>query len=134
MRCRLGKRKNEPTNGLDIPSKGKFRKIIARYINDDRSFIISTHQVRDLDNILDSVMIIENGEVIFDKTIDEIQNKLVFRKVKQVSDDLEVLYSDKELGGFAVVAKNLDAEETKIDLELLYNAVNANKTVINNAF
>ncbi|MCK7528833.1 MAG: hypothetical protein MZV64_70410 [Ignavibacteriales bacterium] len=64
---------DEPTNGLDIPSKSKFRKIIARYINDDRSFIISTHQVRDLDNILDSVIIIEKGEVIFDKSTDEIQ-------------------------------------------------------------
>jgi ABC-2 type transport system ATP-binding protein len=125
---------DEPTNGLDIPSKSKFRKIIARYITDDRSFIISTHQVRDLDNILDSVMIIENGEVIFDKTTDEIQSRLVFRKVKNLNDDVEVLYSDKELGGFAIVTKNTDAEETKIDLELLYNAVNVNKEIINNAF
>jgi len=125
---------DEPTNGLDIPSKSKFRKIIARSINDNRSFIISTHQVRDLDNILDSVIIIENGEVIFDKTTDEIQNKLVFRKVKYLDDDSDVLYSDKELGGYNIVTKNLDAEETKIDLEMLYNAINANKELVNNAF
>jgi len=125
---------DEPTNGLDIPSKSKFRKIIARYINDDRSFIISTHQVRDLDNILDSVIIIEKGEVIFDKSTDEIQSKLVFRKVQHIDNDLDVLYSDKELGGYNIVSKNRDAEETKIDLEMLYNAINANKETINNAF
>jgi len=125
---------DEPTNGLDIPSKSKFRKIIARYINDDRSFIISTHQVRDLDNILDSVIIIEKGEVIFDKTTDEIQSKLVFRKVQYVDENSDILYSDKELGGYNIVTKNRDAEETKIDLELLYNAINTNKNLINNAF
>ncbi|OFX89962.1 MAG: ABC transporter ATP-binding protein [Bacteroidetes bacterium GWF2_33_16] len=125
---------DEPTNGLDIPSKSKFRKIIARYINDDRSFVISTHQVRDLDNILDSVIIIEKGEVVFDKTIDEIQSKLIFRKVQHLDDNLEVLYSDKELGGYNIVTKNTDAEETKIDLEMLYNAINANKEHVNNAF
>jgi ABC-2 type transport system ATP-binding protein len=125
---------DEPTNGLDIPSKSKFRRIIARYINDERSFIISTHQVRDLDNILDSVIIIEKGEVIFDKTIDEIQRKLVFRKVQHLGDEVDILFSDKELGGYHVVTKNIHDEETKIDIELLYNAINANKEIINKAF
>lgn len=125
---------DEPTNGLDITSKSKFRKIVARYINDERSFIISTHQVRDLDNIIDSVIIVEKGEVIFDKSTEEIQQKLAFKKVKYLDENINVLYSDKELGGYNIVIKNSELEETKIDLELLYNAINSNKEVINNVF
>ncbi|WP_379087436.1 ATP-binding cassette domain-containing protein [Pedobacter sp. UC225_65] len=46
---------DEPTNGLDIPSKAQFRKIMASALTDDRCIIISTHQVRDLDNLIDTV-------------------------------------------------------------------------------
>ncbi len=125
---------DEPTNGLDIPSKSKLRQIIAKYITDERSFIISTHQVRDLDNILDSVIVIERGQVIFSKSIEEIQQKLVFKKVKSLDDNKDILYSSRELGGFNVLTKNIHTEETKIDLETLYNAINTNKELVNNAF
>ncbi|MGM0406539.1 MAG: ATP-binding cassette domain-containing protein, partial [Bacteroidota bacterium] len=91
---------DEPTNGLDIPSKSKFRKIIATYFNDDRLFVISTHQVRDLDHILDTLIVIENGEVIFNRTTDEISRNLTFRKVKNTHEASDVLFSDKELGGY----------------------------------
>lgn len=125
---------DEPTNGLDIPSKSKLRQIIAKYINDERSFIISTHQIRDLDNILDSIIVIEKGQVIFSKSIDEIQNTLVFKKVKNIEDKQDILYSVRELGGFNVLTKNINAEDTKVDLETLYNAINTNKELVNNAF
>lgn len=42
---------DEPTNGLDIPSKKQFRKIIAGAIQPDQLMIISTHQVKDLFNL-----------------------------------------------------------------------------------
>ena len=125
---------DEPTNGLDIPSKSKLRQIIAKYITNERSFVIATHQVRDLDNILDSVIVIENGQVIFSKSIEEIQRTLVFKKVKSLDNDQDILYSCRELGGFNVLTKNINAEETKIDMETLYNAINANNELVNNAF
>ena len=125
---------DEPTNGLDIPSKSKLRQIIAKYITDERSFIIATHQVRDLDNILDSVIVIEKGQVIFSKSIEEIQRTLVFKKVKSLDNDQDILYSCRELGGYNVLTKNINADETKIDMETLYNAINTNKELVNNAF
>lgn len=39
---------DEPTNGLDIPSKGQFRRMVASAIDENRCLIISTHQVHDL--------------------------------------------------------------------------------------
>lgn len=125
---------DEPTNGLDIPSKSKFRKIIASYFNNERLFLISTHQVRDLDNILDTLIVIENGEVIFNQTTEDIQNNLCFKKVKDIDEISEILYSEKEFGGYSVLAKSKGLGCTKIDIELLYKAINSSKETINNAF
>ena len=54
---------DEPTNGLDIPSKSQFRKFIASGMNDDRNIIISTHQVRDIDQLLDHIILINDNEI-----------------------------------------------------------------------
>lgn len=125
---------DEPTNGLDIPSKSKFRKVIASYFNDDRIFIISTHQVRDLDNILDTLIVIENGEVIFNQTTEEIQNTLTFQKVKNIEETDNILFTEKEFGGFSILTKSKGIGVTKVDIELLYKAINSDKETINNAF
>lgn len=125
---------DEPTNGLDIPSKSKFRKVIAHYFSDDRLFIISTHQVRDLDNILDTLIVIEKGEVIFNQTTEDVQNNLAFHKVKSLDDIDDPLYSEKEFGGYSVLAKSKGLNQTKIDIEMLYKAINSNKEIINKAF
>lgn len=125
---------DEPTNGLDIPSKSKFRKIIASYFNEDRLFLISTHQVRDLDNILDTLLVIEKGQVIFNQTTESIQQNLCFKKVKNADDTPNVLYADKEFGGYSVLTSKSENEETKLDIELLYKAINSKKEAVNKAF
>ncbi|MCB2195613.1 MAG: ABC transporter ATP-binding protein [Bacteroidetes bacterium] len=125
---------DEPTNGLDIPSKSTFRKIIASYFNEDRIFLISTHQVRDLDNILDTLIVIEKGKVIFNQTVGDIQENLCFKKVKNVDDTPNVLFADKEFGGYSVLTNKSGTDETKIDIELLYKAINSNSALVNNAF
>ena len=56
---------DEPTNGLDIPSKSQFRKVVARGIREDQIIIISTHQVRDVELLLDHVTIIDDQKVLF---------------------------------------------------------------------
>ena len=55
---------DEPTNGLDIPSKAQFRKAVTRYTAEDSTLIISTHQVRDLENIIDPIIILDNQAVL----------------------------------------------------------------------
>ena len=49
---------DEPTNGLDIPSKAQFRKALMKYTSEDAIILISTHQVRDLENIIDPIIIL----------------------------------------------------------------------------
>lgn len=119
---------DEPTNGLDIPSKSKFRKVIASTANEDRTFIISTHQVRDLENLIDPLVIIESGKIVFQESIENISSKLNFLKVTHSAPpDVKVLYSEDIFGGKYLLTEKIDDQESPVDFELLFNAILKNK-------
>ena len=117
---------DELTNGLDIPSKIKFRKLIASVFTDDKMICISTHQIRDLDNLIDNVIIVDNGELLLQASIAEIEKKLSFKVVDQMPGENDVLYADTSLKGYVVVMENKTGEESKVNLEYLFNAVTEN--------
>ena len=111
---------DEPTNGLDIPSKSQFRKIIARCMNDDHTIVLSTHQVRDVDSILDHVLIIDNSRTLLNASIGEIGSRLTF----EVSNNVDgALYWQPTINGNIVVRPNDGTKETMVDIEILFNAV-----------
>ncbi len=125
---------DEPTNGLDIPSKSQFRKIIASSLDENRIFVISTHQVRDLENLIDTIVILEDGKIIFNRNVTEISQRLAFKyKLDENSSD-EILYSEEISGKRSGIVKNVSGEETRIDLELLFNGVVKNSERINSKF
>jgi ABC-2 type transport system ATP-binding protein len=112
---------DEPTNGLDIPSKLLFRKILAGSLDENQLVIISTHQVKDVENLIDKIIILDNGTITFQQTIAEITQKVNF--VFSPSDDVDgAIYSEAIPGGYRSVTPNGTAE-TEIDIELLFNAV-----------
>jgi ABC-2 type transport system ATP-binding protein len=117
---------DEPTNGLDIPSKKRFRKLIASVMTDERMIFISTHQIRDLDNLIDRVIIVDEGDLLLDASLDEISARLVFKNVDDVPADHEILYEENSLRGKAIVSENLFKEASKINLEQLFNAITDN--------
>ncbi len=114
---------DEPTNGLDIPSKIRFRKLISSVFSDDRMIFISTHQIRDLDNLIDRVIIVDKGELLLNASVDEIADKLCFKTVSEVDDMNQVLYSEQSLKGFSIVKENTESENSKVNLEHLFNAI-----------
>jgi len=119
-RCRLLVL-DEPTNGLDIPSKALFRKILAGSLDEDQLVVISTHQVKDVENLIDKIIILDNGEVIFQQTIQEISQKVAF--ISGTSEDRAVaIYSEAVPGGYRLMVPN-GHEETEVDIELLFNAI-----------
>jgi len=123
---------DEPTNGLDIPSKGQFRKTIASNITEDRCFIISTHQVRDLESLIDTIVIIENGKIIFNYPVEKIAEQVSFKTIKSESDEEDIIYSENIFGGKAAIVKNkLKETESKIELEILFNGVLSNPSIFN---
>jgi ABC-2 type transport system ATP-binding protein len=119
---------DEPTNGLDIPSKSQFRKILVSSVTDEQLVIISTHQVKDIDTIIDKVVVIDNGTIIYNENTEEITQKLYFETAITLSDDEKVLYSEKCPLGYRVVKPAKANAESSIDLELLFNAI-INKTI-----
>ncbi len=112
---------DEPTNGLDIPSKTQFRKIMASVLMEDRCIIISTHQVRDLDNLIDTVIMLNQNKVALKASVEEITQKLCFKRMKEL--DETVIYAEPSLAGYQAVSTNINEQESKLDIELLFNAL-----------
>jgi ABC-2 type transport system ATP-binding protein len=132
-RCRLVLL-DEPTNGLDIPSKSQFRRLLAGAGAGDRIILISTHQVRDMENLIDPIIILDEGEIVFQQPMYEVTRRLrVQVQMEQPSGD-GLLYSEKTLGGYVVVSQNESGEETQLDLETLFNTVIANRDRIGQLF
>ena len=123
---------DEPTNGLDIPSKSVFRKLIADNITHGRSFIISTHQVKDVENMIDPVMILEKGKIIFEHSLEEISTKLYFGLSDHI--DSTTLYHIPEFHRNAVVKARTTEAESKVELELLFSAVVKYPEKVNSLF
>jgi ABC-2 type transport system ATP-binding protein len=114
---------DEPTNGLDIPSKSQFRKVIAGAVSDDKCIIISTHQVRDLENLIDNIVIIDDHKIIFREDVEAVTDKLCFKTVSDLDDAGNVLYASSSIRGHAVITENTTKEQSRLDMEMLFNAV-----------
>jgi len=121
---------DEPTNGLDIPSKKRFRKLIASVMNDERTILVSTHQIRDLDNLIDHVIIVDNGELLLNASLQEIEEKFCFKILDNEMPGIVILYEEDTLKGKAVVVENINNEDSKINLEHLFNAVTENSAAV----
>lgn len=125
---------DEPTNGLDIPSKSQFRKVVAGAMYEDRTFIISTHQARDMHNLIDPIIILDEGELVFFEDYEQITKKLMVSKQKDLILDDDIIYAESTIGGHTVVKPNYGVEETNMNLELLFNAVINNKEQVREIF
>lgn len=115
---------DEPTNGLDIPSKRIFRKLVASSMNEEKCILISTHQVRDLGNLIDRVVILEAGQIVFNHSIDSISRSYDF--VQTVSAGLkesDILYKEEGLGKTKAIVKSNGQGVSHVDFEMLFSGV-----------
>ncbi len=105
-----------------FPVKSQFRKFIASGMSDDKTIVISTHQVRDIDKVLDHVLIMDDSRVLLDESTSSICDKLYFVE----SDDRELaksaLFAIPTIQGNHLILPNVEKEESEINLELLFNA------------
>ena len=119
---------DEPTNGLDIPSKALFRKVVAGALTDEQVVFISTHQVRDVENLIDRVLMVNNGKVVLNKSLFDISEKYSFISTTK-SDVADVVYQEEVPGGYKAMVP-ARGEETEVDLEVLFNAVSQGKGIV----
>ncbi|MBP5338179.1 MAG: ABC transporter ATP-binding protein [Prevotella sp.] len=114
---------DEPTNGLDIPSKSQFRKTVAQNMSEEQTIIISTHQVHDVEALLDHILMLNQRQLLLNASVQEIMEKYVFEYRLPTEMD-NVLYAEPTLQGNAVMALRQEGQaETQVNLELLFNAV-----------
>lgn len=111
---------DEPTNGLDIPSKSRFRKVISSVADNERCILISTHQVRDLESLIDAIVIIDNSRILINTTTEELTDKVMFKPVEEGDD---VLFEEVSLKGRWGCVVNENRQASRLDIELFFNAV-----------
>ncbi|MBD2701281.1 ABC transporter ATP-binding protein [Spirosoma sp. BT702] len=125
---------DEPTNGLDIPSKSQFRRLVAGAVDEHRTVVISTHQARDLETLIDPIVILSNQGIALNASVEEITSKLWFGMVPELDKNQRVLHAERAVGGYAIVAENPMGESSRLDLEWLFNAVQAEPLRIQELF
>ena len=125
---------DEPSNGMDIPSKSQFRKVIASGMSDDKAVIISTHQVRDIDSLLDHVLIMDGSELLLNESVANICEKLYFAEQGMNEPTDDALYVQPSVQGNSVILPNTYGEESKMNLEVLFNAMLAERVTMQSMF
>lgn len=123
---------DEPTNGLDIPSKAQFRKALMSYTREDSTIVISTHQVKDLENIIDPIIILDKRDVLLNASVEQITDKLYFDYGTALNPDS--LYTEQLPGGFIQVYPNVTGAESKLNVEALFNTVHKHKELVKGIF
>ena len=121
---------DEPTNGLDIPAKACFRRVVARQMREDRTIVISTHQVRDVDALLDHVAVVDHSKILLNASTADITSRLVFEQRAAGEDTSDALYAQPNMMGNAIIARNTDGRDSQINLEMLFNALMENNALM----
>ena len=111
---------DEPTNGLDIPSKSVFRRVVASSLSEDQLVLISTHQVKDVENLIDKIIVIDQGKIVFSHSLWDISEKYAFATVPSL-DGTKCLYHEVAPGGYKII-KSAGENRTEVDIELLFDA------------
>ena len=114
---------DEPTNGLDIPSKSQLRRLLIGSLAEDRAFVVSTHQVRDLASILDPIVILDEGKVLLDVDLETLGRRLTSSIRAQEPENAQAIWYERVPGGYQVLEENEGAAPGEVDIELLFNAV-----------
>jgi len=117
---------DEPTNGLDIPSKSQFRQVLASDFTAERLIIISTHQARDLERIIDAVIILNEGTILFHELLENVSERLAINFQSTSPDKQEALYVENVPGGYNVVTAARQDDGQSMDIEVLFNTVVSN--------
>jgi len=123
---------DEPTNGLDIPSKADFRTLLSKRATEGTTIIISTHQVKDVENLIDPIIILTHDDVLLNATIEEVTRKLCFTYDAAPAEG--ALYSEQMPGGCMNVRVNREGEESQVNIEALFNAVLRNRGLMKELF
>jgi len=124
---------DEPTNGLDILSKTQFKQIIRKLnVKGDRCIIISTHQVKDIEDLVSRITVIDSGKILFDENTTTISAKLSFSSGSSVPES--AIYAEPSARGFDYILPQNSSGNHQPDMELLYKLIMTNPAAAHSIF
>lgn len=132
-RCRL-LLFDEPTNGLDIPSKATFRKLVASSLGENQMIVMATHQLRDLDTLMDRIVIEHQGQIVLNESIGRISENLLFGINENLIVKEDLLYVTNSFARNQTVSINQTNQPGQVDIELLFNAAISNPNELSTIF
>lgn len=118
---------DEPTNSLDIPSKSAFRRMLAAHTTDEQTVVISTHQVRDLDQLIDRIVMLEHNQIICNESIARLEELFTFRQISGAAMRAEALYTEPSVLGEVGVFRNAGNEDSNFSMELFFDGMIAKR-------
>jgi ABC-2 type transport system ATP-binding protein len=124
---------DEPALALDVPARRVFRKYLARFVSEQTCVILSSHQMSEMENLIDELILMEGGQIVIQDSLDHISEKLFFCTEKNIPSGASVLYSEQRVSGKAVICSNKVKKESSVDLELLFNAFINDKQLLKGA-
>ena len=124
---------DEPTDGLDIPSKDSFRRLLSARIDEQRLAIIATHHVHDVAMLLDHLIVLKAQHVLLESSLEQLTTHLRTVTTVQLPDADELLYSERIPGGHHCLLRNTQGQEGPLDLELLFKALQSHPDIIKNS-
>ena len=111
---------DEAANGMDIPTRKMFRKMLMKHIREDQTVVLSTHVVQDIENLLTDIIVLRKGQKAFISSLDDIRSKYSFGIQ---SNEEGAIYSEPCAEGYRVICNNTNNDNTEVSLELLFNAL-----------
>ena len=104
---------DEPTIGLDVIAKNKIREVISEMNRNRTTFILTTHDLEDVEQLADNVIIINHGKKVFDDTLSTLKSALGSKKIINLT--LAKPYSGSEINGVEIISRN---NELDVSLEV----------------
>ncbi|HET7663789.1 MAG TPA: ABC transporter ATP-binding protein [Rhodanobacteraceae bacterium] len=97
---------DEPTLGLDILYRKQFyQRLLEDYFDENKTIIVTTHQVEEVEHILTDLMFIRDGKISLDASMDELGERFV--EVMVATDKAEAARALKPIDERQVFGKNI---------------------------
>lgn len=124
---------DEPTDGLDIPSKDSFRRLLSAQIDEQCLAIVATHHVHDVAMLLDQLIVLKDQGLLVQASISDLTANIRTVTVTQLPPENTLLYSERVPGGYHCLLRNTGGQEGPLDLELLFKALQIHPEIVQNA-
>lgn len=110
---------DEAENGLDNESREQFRNIIRNQADLGVGVIISSHDLSNIENMCDEIIMIDRGRVIYNQNIDSAMSSLHKWRIKSDKQDLKLqdFMIVEELGNIITVLTDMDNAKSRSILE-----------------